>query len=263
LSIVDCRLRIEVGRGRAFSSRQFAIRNRQLTVSIELTLHRIRRRVMMFCRDVDLLFWEPRVAIDAAFASQTLAGGTGDLDGALLSTTGGPSFIDQQVAPGQLIALSGSAAGCFAVTAVMAHALAISSVYDELFPESGSPPTAVGPLTASGATYAVRTFWAQRQVVSDLLLQSVGIVPGTAAALTASVLNPQALRRACTLGSLQMIYSAVAAAASEPAAFNLRADMYARLYRRALLAAQVDLDLDGDGRADARRSPGLVRLVRG
>jgi len=26
--------------------------------------------------------------------------------------------------------------------------------------------------------------------------------------------------------------------------------------------AQVDIDLDGDGRADSRRSPGLVRMFR-
>jgi hypothetical protein len=59
-----------------------------------------------------------------------------------------------------------------------------------------------------------------------------------------------------------MIYSAVAAAASDPAKFSLRADLYERLYRRALLRAQVDLDFNGDGRADVRRSPGLVRMVR-
>ena len=57
-----------------------------------------------------------------------------------------------------------------------------------------------------------------------------------------------------------MIYSAVAA--SDPAAFSLRADLYERLYRRSLQRAQVDLDLNGDGRPDARRSPGLVRMYR-
>jgi hypothetical protein len=59
-----------------------------------------------------------------------------------------------------------------------------------------------------------------------------------------------------------MIYSAMAAAASEPAPFGVRAELYERLYRRALRQARVDLDLDGDGKADARRSPGLLRLVR-
>ena len=93
-------------------------------------------------------------------------------------------------------------------------------------------------------------------------MQAVGLVPGTTQANSAVILNPEALKRACALGTLQMIYSAIAAVASEPAKYNVRADMYERLYRRALLAAQVDLDLNGDGLVDSRRSPGLARMVR-
>lgn len=218
---------------------------------------------MTFCKDVDLLYWEPDVLRDAAFASQTLDAGTGDLTGSTLDLTTGSAFTNQHVEPGQVIVLGGAVAGCYVVTTVSGpFQLQVSALYDDMFPASGPPPAPLTAASATGVSFVIRTFRAQRTVVSDLLLQSLGIVPGTAAARTAVVLNPEALRRACVLGTLQMIYSAVAAAADEPARYSVRAQLYERLYRRALLAAKVDVDLDGDGRADARVCPGLVRMLR-
>jgi hypothetical protein len=218
---------------------------------------------MVFCSDVDLLYWEPDLLQEAALASQTLDRGTGDVSGTGFVASTGASFVDQKIEAGQVIVLSGTIAGCFAITAVSdATNLEISVLYDELFPESGSAAPAVGVGTASGLGFVIRSFWAQRQAVSDLLMQAVGIVPGTDEAESTAILNPQALRGACVLGTLQMIYSAVAAVADEPAQLNVRADLYERLYRRALRAAQVDLDLNGDGLVDARRCPGLVRMRR-
>src|SRR5689334_22297154 len=122
---------------------------------------------MVFCRDVDLLYWEPGLAGEAAFASQTLANGTRDVDGTLLTITSGAPFDTQGVQVGHLLALSGSIAGSFVVTVVGTGGLRYTAVYAEPFPETGSPPAGVGAGTATGLTYAVRTFWAQRQVVSD------------------------------------------------------------------------------------------------
>jgi hypothetical protein len=218
---------------------------------------------MVFCKDVDLLYWEPDVLREAAFVSQTLDAGTGDVAGAAFHRVTGAAFDAAGVEAGQVLVLGGAVVGCFVVTGVTGpDDLAISVLYDDLIPAAGPAPGALGYATASGVTFAVRTFWAQRKTVSDLLLQAVGIVPGTAEALVAAVLNPEALRRACALGTLQMIYSAIAAAADEPAKFAVRADLYERLYRRALRQAQVDVDLDGDGKPEARRCPGLVRLAR-
>jgi hypothetical protein len=59
-----------------------------------------------------------------------------------------------------------------------------------------------------------------------------------------------------------MIYSALAAAATEPAKFSARADLYERLYRRALAQTRVRVDLDGDGREDATRLLAVVALKR-
>ena len=46
---------------------------------------------------------------------------------------------------------------------------------------------------------------------------------------SATIINPQVLKRVCVLGTLQMIYNALAAAAEEPARLALRADLYERL----------------------------------
>jgi hypothetical protein len=219
---------------------------------------------MLFCNDADLLYWEPEVLREAAIASQTLDAGTGNLSGTQFSVVTGTVFTSRGVEPGQVIVLSGAVAGCFPIVAVTdPFNLLLGVLNDELFPDPpATTPTLISPGTASGLDFVIRTFWAQRRVVSDLLSQAVGIIPGTAEAQIAQILNPQALRRAATLGTLQMIYNALAAAASEPAPFTVRADLYERLFRRAMRQAQVDIDLDGDGRPNARRSPGLVRMFR-
>jgi hypothetical protein len=217
---------------------------------------------MIFCNDIDLLYWEPDILNEAAFASQTLDTGSGDLAGTTFTLTTGPSFTTQDVEAGNVIILSGAVAGCFPILGVTdASTLELSLLHEDAFPDSGSG-TPVSPGAATGLTFVIRTFWAQRKVVSDLLAQAVGLNPGSEEASTATILNPQALRRACVLGTLQMIYSAIAAAATDSAKYSLRADLYERLYRRALRQAQVDLDLNGDGHPDTRRSPGLLRLIR-
>ena len=218
---------------------------------------------MLFCKDVDLLYWEPGVLKDATFASQVIAGGMGDLAGNLFTLSTGPAFTSQRVEAGQAMVLSGTIAGCYPIAEVISTIqLRITPLYAELFPESGSPPAPLTVGTATGLTYAVRSFWAQRKVVSDLLSQAVGVVPGTEDEEAITILNPEALKTACVLGTLQMIYGGIAAAAAEPAKFSTRADLYERLYRRALRQAKVDLDTDGDGRANVRRALGVVALAR-
>jgi hypothetical protein len=219
---------------------------------------------MIFCNDADLLYWEPDVMKDAAFASQTLDAGTGTLAGTTFTMVTGTVFTTQAVEPGNVIVLSGAVVGCFPIVAVPDPSyLQLSVLHEEMFPAAGEPaPTLVSPGGATGVDFVIRSFWPQRRVVSDLLAQAIGLSPGTSEASCATILNPQTLRRACVLGTLQMIYSAMAAVADEPAKYSLRADLYERLYRRAMRQAQVDLDLNGDGRADVRRSPGLLRMVR-
>ena len=57
---------------------------------------------------------------DAAFASQTLARGTGDLSGTMLGVTAGPSLTAQEVAAGHIVVFSGAHVGCYVITDVEA-----------------------------------------------------------------------------------------------------------------------------------------------
>lgn len=216
---------------------------------------------MSFCTDLDLLRWEPNIFRDAAFASQTLLAGTGDLAAATFTIAAG-SFTEAHVASAQVIVLSGGTLGSYPILEVnSATQLTISVLYDALFPLSElAAPSPVG--TATGLNFAIRTFSPQAQMVGEMLKQSAGIMPGTAEEESVAILNPQALRRSCVLGTLQMIYSALAANIVGAGDYRIRADVYERLYRQALRCARVELDLDGDGEMDVRRDLNVLQLLR-
>jgi hypothetical protein len=216
--------------------------------------------MLTFCNDIDLLHWEPSILRDAAFASQTLMSGTGNLAGSTFTIASG-SFLAAHVAQDQVIVLSGATEGCYPIVSVDgATQLTLSVLYDGLFPTSGEP-TPAPPGTATGLSYVIRTFWPQRRIVSELLMQAAGLDPSDPDA-EQKILNPDALQRPCTLGTLHLIHSALAAAATEPENLNLRTDVYEKLYRRALRAATVKLDLDLDGRLDTLRRLNVMDLQR-
>jgi hypothetical protein len=61
---------------------------------------------------------------------------------------------------------------------------------------------------------------------------------------------------------MQIIYTALAGSAGDPANLLARVELYARLYRQAIRSVTVGLDLDGDGAADARRPLGVLTMKR-
>jgi hypothetical protein len=216
---------------------------------------------MTYCTDTDLLHWEPNIFRDAAFASQLLLAGSGNLSGMAFSVAAG-LLAANHVAAGQVIVLSGAISGSYPVVSVdSASSLTLSIMYDGLFPDAGAgEPSPVG--SASGLAFAIRTFFPQRRVVSAILNRAAGIGGETDAPTTARIINTEAVRRPCVLGTLQMIYNALAAAASQPSELTIRAQLYERLYRRSLGQACVEIDLDGDGKAEAVRRLGAREMVR-
>jgi len=212
-----------------------------------------------FCTDIDLLHWEPNIFRDAAFASQTLMSGTANISGSSLTISSG-SFVDSHIEPNQVVVLSGAVAGSFPVLAVnSATSLTVSVLYDKLFDD---PPVA-GPIaTATGINFVIRTFWPQRSVISEILQQSAGLIPGDPRTAGATIINLAVLRRPCVLGSLQLIYSALSAIADAPKEYANRADLYERLYRSAMRSTLVQIDLNGDGIADCSRRLNNIELVR-
>ena len=210
---------------------------------------------MLFATDVDLLHWEPALFREAAPAAQLLLAGTGDLAATTFTLAGG-SLLDAHIGPDQVITVSGSLAGSYPIVSVDSDTqLTLSVLYEGLSAAEGAPaPTPPGDAVA--LAYAIRSFWPQRKVVSDLIAHAAGLEAG------ATILNHAELRRPCVLGTLQMIYSALAAAAATPAPLTARADLYERLYRRALRCVHVQIDTDNDGRPEICRTLGDIKLIR-
>lgn len=210
-----------------------------------------------FCTDIDLLHWEPNVLRDAQLASQTLLAGTGDLAGTAFTITAG-SLEDAHVDADQVIVLAGSISGCFPIVKIDSPTqLTLSVLYDGLFPGDPESEAEASPVsTVSDVPFTVRTFWAQRSIVSEFLLQAGSVSD------PATILNPGALRRPCALGTLQMIYSALAAAAEDATDLTVRADLYERLYRRALRATRLEIDTNGDGDVDHVRELSILEFRR-
>ena len=210
---------------------------------------------MLFCTDADLLHWEPNLFREAAFASQTLLAGAADLAGTSLTLAAG-SLIDAHVAADHVVQLSGAIAGSYPIVSVeSATQLTLSVLHGEEV-----APVPAG--SAAGLSFAIRTFGPQRRIISAFLLRAAGIGPETDAPAGAAIINPEALRRPCVLGTLHLVHSALAAAAEEPAQLIVRAELYERLYRRSLEQTVLQLDLNADGRADAIRRLNVVNLVR-
>jgi hypothetical protein len=200
-----------------------------------------------FCTDADLLAWEPNIFRDAPFASQTLLSGTGTLSGTTFTIETG-SFEEAGITANHVIVLGGDADGCFPIRSIDAADAITVSVFDNS--DEAHAPSVSGPLP-----FTVRTFSPQRAIVSELIAQAAGVESND------ELLNPQVLARPCALGTFQLIYSALAAVAENERA-SQRAAFYERLYRRALRQVAVEIDTNGDGVLDERRSLSLLRFAR-
>src|SRR5687768_11476333 len=81
--------------------------------------HYLETPMTTFCTDIDLLHWEPSILRDAAFASQTLLAGTGDLAGTMFTLdTPGASFTASHVEADHVIVLNGGTSGCYPIVSV-------------------------------------------------------------------------------------------------------------------------------------------------
>lgn len=206
---------------------------------------------MTYCTDTDLLRWDPTLLADAAFASQTRLTGTGTLAGTTFTLAAG-SFTDAGVVPGEVLVLGGpSVAGCYPIVAVASDTtLVVSSLHEQLDDGVARPVGA-----ADAAAFTVRTLWPQRDLVCRAIDDALELRPGQV------VTNPSALRRAAALGTLHLVYTALSAINPEQSLDRrIRAELFERLYRKALRGAVVEIDTDGDGEPDVARSLAVIRL---
>lgn len=210
----------------------------------------------MFCTDTDLLRWEPQIPAEAAFSTQTLLNTTGSVSDTTLTIASG-SFEAARVRAGFIACLSGAVSGCFPIVSVdSAVACTLSVMYDGL---DEAPPLPVSPGSSAGLTVAIRSFFTQRRIVSDLLSRMAGVEPGG----PRSIVNVEDFRKPCVLGTLHMIYNAMSTASFENRAdLLIRAELYERLYRKSLRSVVAEVDTDGDGIANCRRHLRVIHFAR-
>lgn len=209
---------------------------------------------MPYATDTDLLYWEPTLFKSAASVSQLILTGTGDLAATTFTLAAG-TLTGLPIAPQHVLTLSGAIEGCYPIISIdSSTTLTLSTLYDNLFPESAAPaPCPIG--TAAGLTFVIRTFWPLRELTTQWLTSAAGLEDVT-------VLNPSALRTPCALGTLHLIYTALAAGAVDPDPDSARADLYQHLLHQALRRCTLELDTNADGRIDDLRSLSTVSFLR-
>ena len=199
---------------------------------------------MVYCNDVDLMNWEPNIFKGASAVAQTLISGTGDLAGTSFTISSG-SLAASQVSARCAAFLEGAINSTLAIVSVDSDTqMTVSVLWGDL-----SQP--VESKTGSGIPYSVRTFSAQSKLISDIF---AGMIDGT-------ITNAEVLRRPTALGTLMLIYRALGATTSN-AGWLARADLYERLYQRALRSVKLEIDTNGDGIADVTRDLQFAQFVR-
>lgn len=206
----------------------------------------------MIATDRDLLVYEPRLLNEAFFASQRVfdspSAGSLDAAGTTLTATGA-KWVDWNVGPGWIVLIADAPAEV--VARISQTQLSVSRLRED----TNVAVAAAG----SGSSLSVRvsTLRPQIQSVHDALMRGVGIEPTAIVSpgkiTEANISNPKALLRAECLGTLQMVYQAVAVATGEGSVAWAKARSYAERFAEERRRIAVEIDTNADGTADAVR----------
>jgi hypothetical protein len=204
----------------------------------------------MLADDRDLIVYEPTLARDLGFLNQRVAEGTASLSGLVL-TLPGMDAVALGIGPGWIVDAEWAT---LEVTArLSATALEVSRL------RARRTDAAIPAGTSAAFTARVVTARPQIAAAEGRVLRALGLggVP------SAAVLNPEDLRPCVAMAALDLVFTAAATLRGSEDPLLARARVYRQRAAEALAGTRVVLDLDGDGRADAERLGGVVRLARG
>lgn len=190
---------------------------------------------MLYINDIDLLFYEPRLALYAGDVMQTLMSGTGALTQSQFQIDTG-SLVASRIQAGMILSVSGPYTGSYPIIEVgTATQMTISRISDGLVL---SPPEAVAVGTGISVPYQVQTFWAQRWIACRQIDALIAVQDAT-------ILNPDSLRHPAALWALELIYQAMVGDDDTDRRWAARAALYQQQRREALRQVQLQLEVDG------------------
>ncbi len=212
----------------------------------------------MFASDMDLLRLEPNLFRDYVWLGQRLSAGNGDIvESHLVGGTITPAFDAAGVATGHVVTVNG--VGYEVLSREGFKDLVISRA------RGSSLEAGIAPEDAESVEFHISTFRPQIGIVHGQVMRMAGIEPGSEGlgATEDSVLNRAALARVESLGALHLIFAAAGAPGGKESAAAQHAERYRRLFEEERRRARMELDLDGDGKADVTRALTMAWLVRG
>ncbi len=215
----------------------------------------------MLTSDRDLLSIDPSLLRSVVWLGQRLSSGTCSVSSTTLTASAQDvDFAAAQVAGGHIVTID--EVSYEVVARVSATVLTISRVRAQVT----DTPRPVGAMT--DRPFAIYTFMPQIAAAEAEILASLSLVPSASAppsgALTElHVTNPRNLVRPIALLTLRHLADTASITVPAPPTVARASTVYMLLYERAARLIYADIDTDGDGIANERRSPSRFQVVRG
>lgn len=211
---------------------------------------------MNFSTDRDLLLYEPTLFNDLPWVSQQRLSVTdGEVTGTTL-TSASADFNSAQVDAGCVLLVNTTPVEV--VQRIDAMTLTVSLL------RARTTDSVIPPGDVPAASVVVRTFAPQSELLGASLLRMLGLdADDPDQPLDAeAVLSLSVMARLEALGTLERVYSSVAALTGDNDALLFKASSYRRRFLEAASRSPIQIDTTGDGLANEKRYVGVSRLVR-